>query len=737
MSLLPVILCGGAGTRLWPLSASARPKHAVALVDDTSMLAGTYARLSKGGVHLSIGTPLIVGGERDARMIAADAPQSRLILEPFGRNSAPAVAAAALVTAPDDILLVLPVDHSIADPDAFWEAVAAGMTAAEAGQIVTFGVTPDHPATGYGYIRAATGQAPILSVPDFPVHVFPVSAFHEKPDRETAVRYVSDGNTYWNAGIFLARADVLKAAYADHALKVLTSVDAALPEDRTAPVIYLDGEAFRTCPSRSIDYAIMEHAANVSVVPVTMGWRDIGDFASLRHVLPNNGDGNAVLGDVVALSSAGNLLLSEGPTIATLGVRDLAIVATPRTVLVAPLAEAQNVRAIAGVAGDPDRLRCRPETAARLSKWLSEKALPLWQANGFDPRHGGFAEMLTPDGLPQTVAPRLRLRVQARQVAVFAQAHMAGFRLAGGHGADETLARGLAFMLERCWHPAGGWCRAIGPDGAIADGSLDTYDHAFALYALAWAYRATGERHLLDWIERTVAILDTRMGVGDGTYLEGDPPTLPRRANPHMHLLEAYQAAHLATGETHLLERATQMVVLFERHLFEPETETLTEFLGPSFERLPTPDGTTLEPGHHAEWAFLLAQHESLTGRDLGSHQRRLVRTAERIGANPATGLYWDAVDSAGHVLQRTHRIWPQTERIRAIAHFPGVASARVDDLVDTLFRVYLEPAHPGGWVDRVDEGGAPLGREIPASILYHLMTMIVSLGAVSLTADD
>ena len=339
----PVILCGGAGTRLWPMSREAWPKQFQALTSERSLLQETAARTAGGGRYAA---PFIVCNHEHRFIVAEQlrrldiAPQ-RIVLEPAARNTAPAAAVAALMLAERDpraLMLVLPSDHAIADIAAFHAAVATAAGAAASGALVTFGIAPEAPETGYGYIRRGT---PVKGTEG----CFAVAAFAEKPDRATAERYLADGGWLWNSGMFLFGAGAYLAELERLAPDIVAScreaVAGAVPDldfDRLAAA------PFEAAPSRSIDYAVMEQTARAVVVPADIGWCDVGAWSSLWEIGEKDAAGNLIAGDVVAVESAGNYLRGEGRLIAAIGIENLIVVATEDAVLVVPMERAQDVR---------------------------------------------------------------------------------------------------------------------------------------------------------------------------------------------------------------------------------------------------------------------------------------------------------------------------------------------------------------------------------------------------------
>ena len=337
--LQPVLLSGGSGTRLWPLSREAYPKQFLPLAGDDTMLQATWLRVA----DLADAAPIVVAGE-DHRFLVAEqlrqigAPTPAILLEPIGRNTAPAIAAAALQAmagGDDPLLLVLPSDHVVRDADAFRNAVRVAMPAAEAGALVTFGIVPDAPETGFGYIQSAAGEG-----------VRQVLRFVEKPDAATAQSYLDDGGYFWNSGMFLLRAsrylEELQRFRSDIVGAVRAAFDGAA---RDGDFIRLDKDAFATCPSDSIDYAVMEKTDAAMVLPVDIGWNDVGSWSALWDVSEQDGDGNAHHGDVIAIDSRNSYAYATR-MVALVGVDDLVVVETDDAVLVARKDRVQGVKAV-------------------------------------------------------------------------------------------------------------------------------------------------------------------------------------------------------------------------------------------------------------------------------------------------------------------------------------------------------------------------------------------------------
>ncbi|HCK82791.1 MAG TPA: mannose-1-phosphate guanylyltransferase/mannose-6-phosphate isomerase [Candidatus Competibacter sp.] len=353
--IVPVILSGGSGTRLWPLSREAYPKQFLPLVDENTMLQNTALRIAGAA---DVAAPLVVCNQEHRFMVAEQLRAvgihpAMVILEPAGRNTAPAVAVAALYArqqGADPLLLVLPADHVIADSEGFRAAVAKAALHAEAGWLITFGIVPSGPETGYGYIKAG---APLDDA-----GVCAVERFVEKPDLATAQTYV-DSKTYsWNSGMFLFRASALLAELERFAPAILTACQESLTASRSEQdFVWLDGAAFGACPKDSIDYAVMEKTDQALVMPLAVGWNDVGSWSALWEVGERDGDGNITRGDVISVDSRNTYVDAATRLIATVGVDNLVVVETADAILVANKERVQEVKDVV------DRLKAsqRPE----------------------------------------------------------------------------------------------------------------------------------------------------------------------------------------------------------------------------------------------------------------------------------------------------------------------------------------------------------------------------------------
>lgn len=342
--IVRVILSGGSGTRLWPLSREHHPKQLLPLIGERTMLQETVLRL-EGLAGLA--PPVVVCNEEHRFLVAEqlrqiDVEPGAILLEPFGRNTAPAaaVAAAHLLERggedPDPLLLVLPADHVITEREIFRAAVRDGADAAGRGRMVTFGIVPDRPETGYGYIRAAQRGRPSE-----------VIEFIEKPDLETAGRYLVSGAYYWNSGMFMFRASLYMEELRRHRPEIASACVNALAEARRdLDFIRLSREAFESCPADSIDYAVMERTDRATVVPLDAGWSDVGSWSSLADVSDQDAAGNVLVGDVLVEDTRNCYLYSSDRLLATVGLEDCVVIETKDAVLVAPKGRGQDVKRV-------------------------------------------------------------------------------------------------------------------------------------------------------------------------------------------------------------------------------------------------------------------------------------------------------------------------------------------------------------------------------------------------------
>lgn len=358
-NIMPVIMSGGAGTRLWPASRKAAPKQLLPLVNEQTMIQETAERLRGEWDNFQFEAPVIVCNTAHAEPITEQLGNlgikpGLVITEPVPRNTAPCAAIAALAVQaadPDALMLLAPADHHISDKPAFSQVVANGIAAAMSGHLVTFGITAETPETGYGYIQKGE------SLDD---HAFQVAAFKEKPLKDVAEAYIASGQYFWNAGIFMCKPSALLGEMKKHCPNILQACQAAYDASKYQDsLLPLDEKTFAACPADSIDYAVMERTDKAAVVEANIGWSDIGSWSALLELKQNfadDGNTNTRKGDVHLIDTSNSLVHTDGPFVATIGVDNLAVVVHDGAVLVAKMDRVQDVKKIV------DFLKARGDT---------------------------------------------------------------------------------------------------------------------------------------------------------------------------------------------------------------------------------------------------------------------------------------------------------------------------------------------------------------------------------------
>lgn len=712
MIIIPVIMCGGSGTRLWPASRPERPKQFVPLTGALSSFQETVKRVAglSGGAR-----PLVVAGVAHGvairRQLAEIGAEADILLEPEPRDSAAAMAAAAVWIErrhPDGVAVVVSADHHVPDDAAFRDAASQAAVGAAKGRIVTLGVRPSSPSSAYGYLRPAGGEG-----------VQDLLEFVEKPDAETAAKYLEQGYL-WNSGNFVVAAKVLIEELEAHAPSILEPVRAAVAEANAEGVL---GDSFRGSPKISIDYAVMEKTARAAVLPVDFEWSDVGAWDAVLDASPRDFDGNAVSGDVILLDAANTYVRAPaGLRVAAVGVSDIAIVAEGDAILVCDLAHSQTVKKAAETAKARGPVRRDfadlAEAWAWYERWLKTAALPLWWSVGVDHERGGFIETLSVDGEPWP-APR-RGRVQGRQVYVFTKAGELGWS-----GPWRKAARdGLRFALERFQRNDGLFRLLVSEEGEPLNGDAAVYDQTFAVLAMA-ALQSSGGVDGLDLVveaSRVLAGLQPRRGAMGGFIEQGDHPY---QANCNMHLLEAALAwAELGQAEWRVI--ADEVAELALSRFIDPEGGFLREFFDADWRPAAGEDGRLVEPGHQFEWAWLLARWGKMSNRS------DAIRAAERLfecgkrgvdARGVACNALWDDLT----VRDAEARLWPQTEYLKA-----ALILGRIDDALAAAngLKLYLRTPAVGLWFDKLRPDGTFIDEPAPASSFYHVICALRELDA-------
>jgi mannose-6-phosphate isomerase len=353
---------------------------------------------------------------------------------------------------------------------------------------------------------------------------------------------------------------------------------------------------------------------------------------------------------------------------------------------------------------------------------MIEHSLPLWSREGWDPSKGGFIERLDIEGRADRAAPR-RVRVQARQIYSFAKAAQMGWYPEG----REIAIKGLDYLLAKAKSPDGrpGFVHLLGPDGSTMNATRDTYDHAFVLLALSTVYQLSKDAQVRDEIESLLAFIDRDLRSPHGGFIEGIPAILPRRQNPQMHMFEAMIATFDATGEPAFQNRAGDLYSLFVANLYDPQRQVLGEYFEEDWSKI---EPVCVEPGHQAEWVWLLKGFERITGCPTARHRSQLLASALRY-RDDVTGCLFDEGDAGGNIRKFTRRCWPQTEITKAwIAQAEVGEQGAADEAREALARLYRHYLrHPvlGGWYDQFDRDGRSLVDFIPASSFYHILCAI------------
>lgn len=740
-SIWPVVLCGGEGARLWPLSRPERPKQFQPLLGAESSFQEAVRRLAgRPGVRM----PIVVTGARHEpiarEQLDAVGQQALLLCEPHPLGSAAAVGVAAAWldhVAPDDIAVAMPADHHIPDRDGFWECLRDAIAAAEAGHIATLGVTPTEPSTSFGYIAAGEALEGCAGSAR-------VERFVEKPAEAAAREYVAR-ECLWNSGIFIFRPRVLLDEMKRYAPALETAVRRAVTdvgECDSRDTIPLSADCFDGVSVTSLDYAVMEHTRRATVTRATVPWFDLGTWNVVASLLKSE-SGNVVVGrDIVERDNEGCLIRVSGAQVAVFGQRNTAVIVEDGAVLVCDLATSEPVKIAAAQFRDLRRLQSVSpfpafttlgEASAALDRWLDASALPLWWSLGADHAHGGIHELL--DERAQPVSANRRLRVQARQAYVYSRAIEEGW----SGPARVAHAHALAYLPERYRREDGLFRTLVASDGSPADDRALLYDQAFVLLALSAAHRrgdveALPRAHaLLDLLER-----DWRHRLGG--FRAGQSADAPLLSNPHMHLLEAALEWCTATKDTRWLSLAKASVDLCRDRFVDPAMGAVLETC--LAEGAPRSEAR-VEPGHQFEWAHLLLRYADAAGElDFVPFAARLYEIGNK-GVDTARGVAVNALTADLVVNDADARLWPQTERARAALALAKRSSASQRGAYErdalaaygSIAR-YLETDVPGLWRDTMLPDGSLTREPSPASSLYHLASAIWDLRAYCAQTD-
>ncbi len=707
-SVHPVILCGGRGERLWPVSRAARPKPFLPLVGEHT---GLQAAALRARPLAGDGRVTVVGSASHAALIGGQLQavdvDGTVLLEPEGRDTAAAIAAAAAwigARDPDGVIVVLPADHDVPDGEAFRAAVQAVVPAARDGAIVTLGLRPRAPSSAMGYIRAAPG----------PDAVKPVAAFVEKPSTAEAEALIARG-AMWNSGVFVATARTLLEETRCWAGEVVAAAEAALRAPEVAGAAVGLGAAFAEAPKIAFDRAVMERTSRAAVLPADFAWSDLGAWDAVLAASPRDADGNSLGAGTQATGSSGVIVrAAPGMRVNVIGLTNVAVVAEPDAVLVCDLASSQAVRDVAADAA-PVRFADLGQAAAWFDGWLRTAALPLWATVGVDPATGAFREALTWVGAPDD--PRRRARVQARQGFVFASAAADG--LPGPW--ERTATEGMTCFLRQARLPGGLLASTLDTTGAVTDPEPRLYEHAFVLLALAALHRVDAssgaEAEAGSLLERLQAFRHPAGGFREAS-------DQPFQANAHMHLFEAALAWEAAGGGAAWRMLADEIAELALTRFVDPTSGALHEFFDAEWRPLEGEAGL-IEPGHQFEWAWLLDPWGAARGREDARAAARRLFVVGRTAYDPSRGVVQNAIRPDFTVRDAGARLWPQTEHLKAALAL-GEAGAALE--AANGLAAYLETPARGVWRERMRADGGFVEEPSPATSLYHLYLAIREL---------
>ena len=746
--IYPVILSGGGGLRLWPVSTPQAPKQFHSFISEHSMLENTMARFL-GDENFA--PPILISNllqEEKTNALLRDGKHglSLHILEPMARNTAFAAALAALwleEIVPGSLMLVAPSDHWFADSRELLQKIGAGRVAAKGGHLGCFGIKPRSPATGYGYLRRGKPAS------KFGKGIYTLRSFHEKPDLKKAQSYLNDSKYWWNSGLFLFSPRLYLSELKKYAPAIEEAARLAFNQGKISngpdgwPILSPNPTHVETCPNLSLDVAVMEKTKYAAAIPLESEWSDLGDWKSVYDETSKDQNGNTISGNVIQSGSNHCYLYTQqSRPLLAVGLQNITVIDHKDGVLVADMSKSQSVKdAVETLRGKEDSATVSfaqsPTGTTRRQldqefwrqkyrQWLTGHALPLWSEKGVRQDTGATVEALDFSGNPVAGLP-IRTRVLARQIFSFACAYE---KLGWQQGAKSMLGP-LQFLLNFGRDPHGNWVHLLGEEGEIIDGKIDSYDYAFILLALAWAYRVTGETDLQIIAHETLDSL--RLCLGDQEqqgFKEDNFGSQPRRANPHMHIFEAA----LAWMELHQDERfaqlAAEIVNLFQTRfcvnglLREYFNEDWTLYSGEA-----TPN--FVEPGHLYEWSYLLKEYAAILDKPVINFAPMLA-FAFQYGFNPHTRFVANYCSPEGVIASKSYsRVWAQTEFIRyGICYGNQEMRIRAVKHLDIFFRNYLtiDGKSEGLWHEKISYDGNNIESRIPASSLYHIVGMIARL---------
>lgn len=728
-NVLPIILCGGSGSRLWPLSRKSSPKQFHNLASTKTMLCNTLERVSSSGAGAIYAPARIIGAAQFEGVIAEQSNASsvdveKFILEPCMRDTCAAIAAAICDVAtnnPEQIVLVVPSDHHVADVDGFTSVISRALEAVKQdGGIMTIGIKPSHPETQFGYIERAAGSGPI----------YDVERFREKPDLAAAKAYLDLGTFFWNAGIFMFKAGEMAAEFEGQQPDIWRLASLAVSEgQQSGKQLYLDKTHFEACEKVSIDYGIMEHADKIRTIQAAFDWSDLGSWSQLHEASPQNSNGNVIIGNVVTTGVSNSYIRAEDRPVAIAGLDDIVVVSQPDALMVVSREKSFLVKDLHTMISDtpwPPKILntsgMQIPYQTKIQDWIFKEALPYWAQHSIDYKHGGVHEALDYSGKPVDLGQK-RLRVLARQIYCYAEAQMLGWD--GDY--EKVLDHCVKTLIETGWHKDGGFIHLYNLDGTVQDDTRDAYDQCFVLLGFAALWKAQKHPLAKEWGEKTLQFMDKQFADNvNGGFFETPGGSDIRRANPHMHFFEAMLAWYDATGDEEYLNRAKKIIDLFKTKFFDHENWRLHEMFDANWVPLDN-EINKVEPGHHYEWVWLLLKYVTLSGDEtVKDYARKLYATALSFGHFPKTDSVALTMHYDGSQLSPTGRMWCQTEGLKAALalkeHGMTVDGNLASRMLDQIYNRYLDTPQFGGWYDATDSEGRVVSTNMPTSTFYHVL---------------
>lgn len=730
--IFAVIMCGGSGTRLWPASRPSRPKQFIPLVGSETLFEQTVDRVC--GIAGLSGI-LVVAGELHADLVSTQLARAtvptNVLLEPSGRDSGPAIAAAVAHVEqidPSGVMVVVASDQYIPDTRTFCSDIGIAVRGAWQGGIVTLGIAPMEASSAFGYIRPGftTGS------------IGPVEAFYEKPDRETAARYIEQG-CLWNSGNFIARADTLAMAFEATSRDILDCARRGVEAGRRLDGGIVLGTPFTAAPKVSFDYAVMEKFEDRKLVRSTVAWSDLGAWNAVHHTMVHDDNGNSKVGDAVLIDAHNcHVRVADGMTVVASVVDGLSIIAEDDVIFISHLDRSQNVKKVVDALRESNRAQVdvptirfdAAEVAVRWRRWLDAAVFPLWWSNGHDHEIGLWRESLNAhDARPSDVPARAR--VQGRQAYVYARAGACGWpgpwqaALKSGLHAAESHYRSEDGLMHTL----------VGTDGARLSDEILLYDQTFILLALSQAQdvvRDAEQQALsqLDAIERHFRRTDGGRGFREAG-------AFPFQSNAHMHLLEAALAWFEAGTDPRWHRLADEIANLAADALVGSQDGLLREFYTADWLPAEGDDGRILEPGHHFEWAWLLSRWAKLSGEERFMRLATNLFTTGVAGLDRTRGVALLQIDDTLQPLSEIARLWSQTEWLKAAIVLAASSTqpdapyyrghiAKAVHAIDLFLKIPVQ----GLWHDKMRKDGSFVEEDVPASTLYHIV------GAVEVLED-